>query len=135
MADSDRLLIPLLLMTIQPYWFAKMDNGRQSPALRAVVLLTDDTSQFNVRQLFFKMLKQLDRITFNPPIMAGQPCIRGMRIPVSLILNLMANDNPIEEILEEYPDPEKEDLHQYLLYASWLAREQVHRFELREQWG
>jgi uncharacterized protein (DUF433 family) len=74
-------------------------------------------------------LKQLDRITFNSKIMAGQACIRGMRIPVSLILNL-----PIEEILEEYPDLEREDIHQCLLYASWLAREQVHHFELIEQW-
>ncbi len=81
------------------------------------------------------MLKQLDRITFNPQIMAGQACIRGMRIPVSLILNLMANDKPIEEILEEYPDLEKQDIDQCLLYASWLASEQVHRFELIEKWG
>ncbi len=44
-------------------------------------------------------LKQLDRITFNSKIMAGQACIRGMRIPVSLILNLLANEKPIEEIL------------------------------------
>lgn len=57
-----------------------------------------------------------------------------MRIPVSLILNLLANEKPIEEILEEYPDLEREDIHQCLLYASWLAREQVHHFELIEQW-
>ncbi|MBE8995583.1 DUF433 domain-containing protein [Microcystis aeruginosa] len=79
-------------------------------------------------------LKQLDRITFNSKIMAGQACIRGMRIPVSLILNLLANEKPIEEIIEEYPDLEREDIHQCLLYASWLAREQVHHFELIEQW-
>ena len=77
------------------------------------------------------MFKQLDRITFNPQLMAGQACIRGMRIPVSLILNLIANDKPIEEILEEYPDLEKEDIHQCLLYVSWLASEQIHRFELK----
>jgi uncharacterized protein (DUF433 family) len=79
-------------------------------------------------------LKQLGRITFSSKIMAGQACIRGMRIPVSLILNLLANEKPIEEILEEYPDLEREDIHQCLLYASWLAREQVHHFELIEQW-
>ncbi|MGL6342399.1 MAG: DUF433 domain-containing protein, partial [Waterburya sp.] len=44
-------------------------------------------------------LKNLERITFNPRIMAGQACIRGMRIPVSLIVNLVANGKPFEEIL------------------------------------
>ncbi|MBD2183214.1 DUF433 domain-containing protein [Planktothrix sp. FACHB-1355] len=64
-----------------------------------------------------------DRITFDPKIMAGQACIRGMRIPVSLILNLVANDKPVNEILEEYPDLEAEDIRQSLLYAAWLAQE------------
>ena len=60
----------------------------------------------------------LDRITFNPRIMAGQACIRGMRIPVSLVVNLVANGKPVEDILEEYPDLEPEDIKQSLLYAA-----------------
>ncbi|GAB4196878.1 MAG: hypothetical protein Fur006_44800 [Coleofasciculaceae cyanobacterium] len=67
----------------------------------------------------------LDRITFNPRIMAGQACIRGMRVPVSLILNLVANGKTVEEIIEDYPYLEPEDIQQSLLYAAWLAREQV----------
>ncbi len=67
----------------------------------------------------------LDRITFDPPIMGGQACIRGMRIPVSLIVNLVANGKPTEEILSEYPDLEPEDIRQSLLYAAWLTREKV----------
>ncbi|MHC5831831.1 MAG: DUF433 domain-containing protein, partial [Nostoc sp.] len=51
----------------------------------------------------------LERITFDPSIMAGQACIRGMRIPVSLVVNLVANGKPVEGILEEYPDLEPED--------------------------
>lgn len=47
------------------------------------------------------MLKHLNRITFNPKIIAGKACIMGMRIPVSLILNLVANGKANEEILEE----------------------------------
>ena len=70
-----------------------------------------------------------DRITFDPQIMAGQACIRGMRIPVSLILNLVAHSTSPEEILEEYPDLEPEDIQQSLEYASWLAREQVYPTE------
>ncbi|MEG3438816.1 DUF433 domain-containing protein [Pannus brasiliensis CCIBt3594] len=67
------------------------------------------------------MLHPLDRITFNPKIMTGKACIRGMRIPVSPILNLVANGKPIEEILEEYPDLELVDIQQCLLYAARLA--------------
>ncbi|MEH2288100.1 DUF433 domain-containing protein [Nostoc sp.] len=52
----------------------------------------------------------LDRITFDPSIMGGQACIRGMRIPVSLLVNLVVNGKPVEEILEEYPDLEAEDI-------------------------
>ncbi|MGL6341439.1 MAG: DUF433 domain-containing protein [Waterburya sp.] len=62
-------------------------------------------------------LKNLERITFNPQIMAGQACIRGMRIPVSLIVNLVANGKPFEEILEEYPDLELDDIKQSLKYV------------------
>ena len=64
------------------------------------------------------MLQQLDRITFNPQIMAGQACIRGMRIPVALLLNLVANGKPNKEILEEYPDLEIEDIQQALRYVA-----------------
>ena len=71
------------------------------------------------------MVKQLDRITFEPKIMMGKACIRGMRIPVSLILNLIANGKPNEEILDEYPDLELEHIKQCLLYAAWLADERI----------
>ena len=67
-----------------------------------------------------------DRITFDRNIMAGQACIRGMRIPVSLIVNLVAHGKQVVEILEEYPDLEVEDIRQSLEYAAWLAREQVY---------
>ncbi|GBC95043.1 hypothetical protein HRbin16_00830 [bacterium HR16] len=59
-----------------------------------------------------------DRITFDPRIMGGQACIRGMRIPVSLIVNLVAHGKTVEQILEEYPDLEPEDIRQALEYAA-----------------
>lgn len=65
------------------------------------------------------------RITFNPQMMGGQACVRGMRIPVSLVLNLMAQELPAAEILREYPDLELEDLQACLSYGAWLAREEV----------
>lgn len=60
----------------------------------------------------------LDRITFNPKIMARQACIRGMRILVSLILNLLANGKTAEEIITDYPYLEAEDIQQSLVYGA-----------------
>lgn len=71
-----------------------------------------------------------DRITFDKNIMAGRACIRGMRIPVSLIVSLVANGMSTEEILSEYPDLEPEDLKQALKYVAWLAKEEAHDFVL-----
>ena len=67
-----------------------------------------------------------DRITFDPRIMEGRACIRGMRITVSLLVHLVANGMTLDEILGEYPDLEEEDVRQALQYASALANEEVH---------
>ncbi|HIC92699.1 MAG TPA: DUF433 domain-containing protein [Anaerolineae bacterium] len=66
---------------------------------------------------------ELDRITFDPNVMGGRACIRGMRITVSLIVNLVANGMTIEEIIDEYPDLEPEDIQQALRYAAWATAE------------
>ncbi len=67
-----------------------------------------------------------DRIMFDPHIMGGRACIRGLRIPVSLVVNLVANGMTTDEILTEYPDLEPEDVRQALQYAASLAREEIH---------
>lgn len=69
------------------------------------------------------MLEQLDRITFNPKLMTVKACIRGMRMPVSLVVNLVANGKTTAEIIEDYPYLEPEDIRQALLYAAWLTDE------------
>jgi uncharacterized protein (DUF433 family) len=66
-----------------------------------------------------------DRITFNPDIMSGRACIRGMRIPVSVIVGQIAGGAAPEQILADYPDLESEDIQQALAYVAWLAQEQV----------
>ena len=66
-----------------------------------------------------------DRITFDPEVMGGRACIRGMRIAVSLIVNLVANDMGAEEIIESYPYLEPEDIQQALHYAAWLAEDAI----------
>ncbi len=58
------------------------------------------------------VIKPFNRITVDPNIMDGKPCIRGMRIQVSLILNLVANGMSSEEIIEAYPYIEREDISQ-----------------------
>lgn len=68
----------------------------------------------------------LDRITSNPNIMNGKACIRGMRITVSLVLNLIANGMSKTEILDEYPALEAEDINQCLNYAAYLADEALY---------
>ena len=67
-----------------------------------------------------------ERITFNPEIMRGRACIRGMRIPVSLIINLLANGMTESEVIAEYPDLEVEDIRQSLQYPAFLTSEEVH---------
>ncbi|HVR97349.1 MAG TPA: DUF433 domain-containing protein [Thermoanaerobaculia bacterium] len=59
----------------------------------------------------------LRRITADPAIFGGKPIVRGMRIPVELILGLLAQDIPLNEILEDYPDLEREDIQACLAYA------------------
>jgi uncharacterized protein (DUF433 family) len=67
-----------------------------------------------------------ERITFDPRILGARPCIRGMRIPVSVIVGQFAHGATEREILEDYPDLELEDIRQALEYAAWLTQEQVH---------
>ena len=67
----------------------------------------------------------LERITFDPQIMGGRACIRGMRIPVSVIVGQIAHGATFDEILQDYPDLEREDLQQAIEYAAWLTQEQV----------
>lgn len=58
--------------------------------------------------------------------MGGRACIRGMRIPVSVIVSQIAHGATFEEILKDYPDLEREDIQQALQYAAWLTREEIH---------
>jgi uncharacterized protein (DUF433 family) len=71
----------------------------------------------------------LDRVTFDPDIMGGRACIRGMRITVALILNLIANEMSAEEIIQAYPYLELEDIYQAVRYAAYLADESIYELE------
>jgi uncharacterized protein (DUF433 family) len=68
---------------------------------------------------------QFDRITFDPAIMGGRACIRGMRIPVSVIVSQIASGAGLEQVLADFPDLEEQDVRQALKYAAWLTTEEV----------
>ena len=68
-------------------------------------------------------MKQLTRITFNPEIMGGKPCIRGMRVTVGTVVGLMASGRTIPEILKAYPYLEEADIYEALSYAAWRVEE------------
>ena len=66
-----------------------------------------------------------ERITFDQEIMGGRACLRGMRIPVSVIVGQIAHGASFEEILSGYPDLDREDIQQALEHAAWLTQEEV----------
>ena len=68
-------------------------------------------------------MKQLDRITFDPNVMGGKPCIRGLRVTVGMIAGLLASGRSPDEILALYPYLEAQDITQALSYAAWRVEE------------
>jgi len=68
-------------------------------------------------------MHNLTRITFNPEVMGGKPCIRGMRVTVGTIVGLVASGKTVDEVLADYPYLEREDILEALSYRSWLGKE------------
>jgi uncharacterized protein (DUF433 family) len=68
---------------------------------------------------------RFDRITFDPEVMGGRACIRGIRVTVATIIDQIAEGASIDDVLAEYPYLEQEDVQQALSYVSWLARDEV----------
>ena len=68
-------------------------------------------------------MKPLIRITFDPNVMGGKPCIRDLRVTAGTIVGLIASGKSRAEILKLYPYLEEEDLREALVYAAWLTKE------------
>ena len=68
-------------------------------------------------------MKSFDRITFDPAVMGGKACIRGMRVTVGTVVGLLAAGRSRSEILDAYPYLEREDIDQSLAYAAWRLEE------------
>jgi uncharacterized protein (DUF433 family) len=67
-------------------------------------------------------MQNLKRITLNPEVMGGKPCIRGMRVTVDTIVGLLASGSTKEEVLQAYPYVESEDIDEALAYTLWCSR-------------
>ncbi|MBV9125598.1 MAG: DUF433 domain-containing protein [Planctomycetes bacterium] len=65
-----------------------------------------------------------ERVSVDPKICHGKPCIKGTRIMVSIILDYLTGGEPVEEILRQYPTLKAEDIQAAMGYAAWLAREE-----------
>ena len=68
-------------------------------------------------------MNKLDRITLDPEVMGGKPCIRGLRVTVGTIIGLLAAGKTAKEILKAYPYLDEEDIHEALAYAAWRVEE------------
>jgi uncharacterized protein (DUF433 family) len=68
-------------------------------------------------------MKEFDRITQNPAVMGGKPCIRGIRVTVSVIVGQIGAGETIDALLAAYPYLEREDIMQALRYAAWRVQE------------
>ena len=68
-------------------------------------------------------MKTLNRITLNPQVMGGKPCLRGLRVTVGTIVGLMASGHSPDEILRAYPYLELADIYEALAYAAWRSEE------------
>lgn len=69
------------------------------------------------------MPNSLDRITHDPAVMGGKPCIRGMRVTVGTVVGLLAAGHTPEEVLTAYPYLEADDIAAALTYAAWRSEE------------
>ena len=68
-------------------------------------------------------MEQLDRITLNPEVMGGKPCVRGVRVTVGMIVGQIGAGRSIDDVLIDFPYLEREDVLQALRYAAWRAEE------------
>ena len=64
------------------------------------------------------------RITLDPAVLGGRACFRGLRIPVHLVLDLLASGQTADNIIKDYPDLTQKDIQEALKYGAWLAHEE-----------
>ena len=68
-------------------------------------------------------MNHFERITQDPAVMGGKPCIRGLRVTVGMIVGQIGSGRTVDELLADYPYLEREDVLEALRYAAWRAQE------------
>ena len=68
-------------------------------------------------------MSEMQRITFDPAVMGGKPCVRGLRVTVGTVVGLLAAGRTAEQVLAEYPYLEPADIQACLAYAAWRSEE------------
>ena len=68
---------------------------------------------------------RFDRITLDPEKCFGKPCIRGLRMPIASLLSYLSSGMTIDDVLNEWPELEREDIYQALAYAAWAMQERL----------
>ena len=110
-------------------WLSAIRTMGQHRAVQSPIVLLRDPIGIGARDgLWFPLIggpgmKTIDRITFDPEVMGGKPCIRGMRVTVGMIVGLVAAGRTRSEIPRLYPYLGEEDITQALTYAAWRAEE------------
>jgi uncharacterized protein (DUF433 family) len=95
-----------------------------NPSDALAIARHERTSEYNAIEV--PMPNRFDRITYNRDVLAGKATIRGLRISVAHVVNLVANGMTPAEIVADLPDLEEEDVRQALAYAAVLAEDQLH---------
>jgi uncharacterized protein (DUF433 family) len=96
-----------------------MPHSREAVGLRYANLIYNSALPFTGRPM-------LDRITHDPNLLAGRATLRGLRISVAHVVNLVANGMTTAQIIADLPDLEEEDIRQALAYAGVIAEDQIH---------
>ncbi len=86
-------------------------------------MLLFSISLFTFESCILFPMKHLERITFDPQVMGGKPCIRGLRVTVGAIVGLISAGRTSKEVLELYPYLEPDDVRAALEYAAWRVEE------------
>jgi uncharacterized protein (DUF433 family) len=119
-------MLRLFSLRNMPAWAPQTLSGLPKNWLDRKLVASGIERSYNTMKLISRKelaMKALTRITFDPDVMGGKPCIRGARVTVGMIVGLMATGHPKEEILKLYPYLVGEDVDEALSYAAWRSEE------------
>lgn len=103
--------------------YARRSSIDLTPAVVGATSIVDKHLGSDTLARITSNMPDLDRITLNPAVMGGKPCIRGLRVTVGMIVGHIAAGRSVDNLLTDFPYLEREDIAQALRYAAWRAEE------------